>query len=130
MNINFKHSLRGYDPVSVERIIDSLKLEFEKTLRDLKKDLSGINQETQLLHEKYESMKMQILTKRDMEEEISKTLFEAHMSSSKKVFEALNEAEKAEKEKLETVKSNKRKNMQLQKALNEIVMEMQSIIEN
>lgn len=127
MEMNFGHSLFGYDPAHVRNKIDMITKDYERTLWQLEDELARLNQEIIELKDKVEELETELVEYHELNSEISKVLVNAHMEATQKVFEATLKAEDIYNKAKERVMKKERESAELKDTVKKLTGEMQSI---
>ncbi len=127
MEMKFSHSLIGYDPKVVQENIECLKREFENTLGQLNNQLSRTNEEIYMLQREISKMELETADYKKINEEIMQILFAAHMEASEEVYNTSKRAEQIGIETREIVLKREREYAELNKTMQRLTDEMQSI---
>lgn len=95
---NFKHSIFGYEPVSVTNKLTSIEHEFSREFNGLCQEKDNLIQQKERLMKEIEELKQQISIRVDLRDDIGNRLMDAYLKDSLNYLAEMKLVEKSEGE--------------------------------
>ena len=95
---NFKHSIFGYEPVSVTNKLNSIENEFSREFNGLCQEKDNLIQQRERLMKEIEELKQQISIRADLKDNIAERLVDAYLKDSLNYLAEMKLVEKSEGE--------------------------------
>jgi len=128
--MKFKKALFGYNPKTINELIETIEIQHVREVKQLKKDLTLLMSEIGELEAKLQELKTKSDIQSKYEAEIGKTLYDTCVETSRELCYAMEKAEKTEQEKLEIVSAYEVKLVMLQNNFKHITEIIKSRIAN
>lgn len=107
MKMKFKHSVPGYCPASVKKLINRIEVDHQNKINKLKTQLADEVRQLELLKADVQQIKKEIATYQSLENEVMQVLIKAHLAATEKVYAALQDTSKSEKNAADKVQTKK-----------------------
>ena len=98
MELKFKRSLVGYDPLSVQKTFGELEADFQKKIQEINRKIEVENHDFGVLKEEVRSLQEEIKSLKALENEVIRLLHASHLQATEEVLAASREAAAAEKD--------------------------------